>query len=902
MSTRLGTLTLDLIAKIGNFTGPIRDAERQTESSFANMRKHVNTYGLAVAGAAAGAVTALAAMALETSNQAAELEIFAFRANTTTQEFQKMAVGAAAFGVEGDKLSDMMKDFNEKLGELTAIGAGGGVDFFEKIAMKTEGSSEAAKQLILDMQKLSGPDALQLYVDKLEEAGVTQQQMSFYLESMASDLTDLYPLLANGGEGFKLYGDMAARAGLIMTDQTREAALALKDQVYMLDLQLQGVENQLMQAVIPAFVDVADAFFGGSEQGLQFTGVADGIAESLRFVAKMAIGVVTNIQLAGKAMGAMGAVYGSIQSNKDWYELGPLGYAKAMFDARGEIASIGKSYVSDANEMLLAAGEKMDAIDKRAGSSKANQLRGIREIQQNLKQTSGGLSELADKQNEASTSAAKNSKANSDAAKALREYNQAVKLGQQLIYEFGDEQLRIAEDLQKDLEEIQSASLKPEAKERYSTVAKMQADARKKLYIAELDLELNEHKFTEEEKLKTELNINKLRLDSQRGLNENELKLRKETLGEKYQEELFYIQLTKEQQLLQAQQSYMHEVDAMQERYRLERKEIEKIKDEKQKAGLLNASYRSEDNDYESKRRNAWDNYRNMGAARDGTGEFLQLDFAKENASKTIEDSVKSNLITEQQAKIDLLKVEEDYQKAKLQLTLSYGEKIAGSAADSMATLFGEQSGAYKAMFAVQKGFAIAQSMIAIQQGIANAMSLPFPTNLVAAATVAAETASILSNIKSVTMTIAGGEGYADGGYTGHGGKYTPAGIVHKGEGVLTQEEIAALGGPSGFYALRQSIKSGFADGGLVLDAPRVLDLNKSSNLSSQLAEGGASKAPNVNVYTLPGETADVSWNDGRLDVRIRKIARETINSDANNPNSGFSKAMKRNFTVDTKR
>lgn len=172
MSTKLGTLTLDLIAKIGNFIGPIRDAERQTESSFANMRKHVNTYGMAVAGAAAGAVTALAAMALETSNQAAELEIFAFRANTTTQEFQKMAVGAQAFGVEGDKLSDMMKDFNEKLGELTAIGAGGGVDFFEKIAMKTEGSSEAAKKLILDMQKLSGPEALQMYVDKLEEAGV----------------------------------------------------------------------------------------------------------------------------------------------------------------------------------------------------------------------------------------------------------------------------------------------------------------------------------------------------------------------------------------------------------------------------------------------------------------------------------------------------------------------------------------------------------------------------------------------------------------------------------------------------------------------------------------------------------------------------------------------------------
>ena len=91
MSTKLGSLTLDLIAKTAGFTAPIKDAEKQTQSSFDNMRKHINNYGMAVAGAAAGAVTALAAMAVDTANQAAELEIFAFRANTTTQEFQKRA-------------------------------------------------------------------------------------------------------------------------------------------------------------------------------------------------------------------------------------------------------------------------------------------------------------------------------------------------------------------------------------------------------------------------------------------------------------------------------------------------------------------------------------------------------------------------------------------------------------------------------------------------------------------------------------------------------------------------------------------------------------------------------------------------------------------------------------------
>lgn len=818
MSTRLGSLTLDLIARIGNFTGPIRDAERQTASSFANMRKHVNTYGMAVAGAAAGAVTALAAMALETSNQAAELEIFAFRANTTTQEFQKMAVGAAAFGVEGDKLSDMMKDFNEKLGELTAIGAGGGVDFFEKIAMKTEGSSEAAKKLILDMQKLSGPEALQMYVDKLEEAGVTQQQMSFYLESMASDLTDLYPLLANGGEGLRLYGDMAERAGIIMTDQTKEAALALKDQVYMLDLQLQGAKNQLMQAVIPAFVDVADAFFGGSEQGLQFSEVADGIAESLRFVAKMAIGVVTSIQLAGKAMGAMGAVYGSIQSNKDWYELGPLGYAKAMFDARGEIASIGKSYVSDANEMLLAAGEKMDAIDKRAGSSKANQLRGIREIQQNIKQTNGGLSELADKQNKASKSAAKNSKANSDAAKALREYNQAIELGKRLIYEYGDEQLRISEDLKKDLEEIQSASLKPEAKERYATVAKMQAYARKKAYIAELDSELNEHKATEEEKLGAELRINKLRLDGQRGLNENELKLRKQALDEQYAYQKREQEISQAKELLQTKQLWMTAGEYAQEYYALVREEI-----------LNTPSYSPEMKDALIQQANYQQNTEQAGESDQAISDYRDVMGYEESPL------IKQYEVLDKMRKLDLIN-EEKYQQDKLQLqalsTAGYMEGMLGG----FASLVDENSKTYAVLFAAQKAFAVAQAMLNIPAAYSKAydavVGTPYIGPYIAPAVGAAAAALQVAQAASIK-----GVGYADGGFTGHGGKYDPAGIVHKGEGVLTQEEIAALGGPSGFYALRQSIKNGFADGGLVLDAPKVLNPNQNKDLTNYLSQ-----------------------------------------------------------------
>jgi lambda family phage tail tape measure protein len=61
-----------------------------------------------------------------------------------------------------------------------------------------------------------------------------------------------------------------------------------------------------------------------------------------------------------------------------------------------------------------------------------------------------------------------------------------------------------------------------------------------------------------------------------------------------------------------------------------------------------------------------------------------------------------------------------------------------------------------------------------------------------------------------------GSWGFDKGGWTGPGGKHEVAGLVHRDEGVLNKEEMAALGGPGGFYALRHAIRNGYADGGVV--------------------------------------------------------------------------------------
>ncbi|MEA4415319.1 phage tail length tape measure family protein [Klebsiella pneumoniae] len=117
-------------------------------------------------------------------------------------------------------------------------------------------------------------------------------------------------------------------------------------------------------------------------------------------------------------------------------------------------------------------------------------------------------------------------------------------------------------------------------------------------------------------------------------------------------------------------------------------------------------------------------------------------------------------------------------------------QSLFDSTAELMRTGFGEQSAIYKVAFAASKAFAIADSMVKIQQAIASgAVSAPYPANIIAMASIAAQTASIVSNIQAVS-----GVGFASGGYTGPGGKYQPAGIVHKGEYVFDQASTNRIG------------------------------------------------------------------------------------------------------------
>lgn len=179
------------------------------------------------------------------------------------------------------------------------------------------------------------------------------------------------------------------------------------------------------------------------------------------------------------------------------------------------------------------------------------------------------------------------------------------------------------------------------------------------------------------------------------------------------------------------------------------------------------------------------------------SGEFGKIDEAAEAERKKFAAQLQA-LDENRRARIDLeadwnaqeLALREEHQanlerldRARWQVATIEAQSALTSVTEVMRSSFGEQSALYKAAFVVQKAAAIAQSVIAIQQGMAMAAANPWPTNLAAIASVAAATAGIVSNIAAVGMAHDGIDSVPE----------TGTWLLQKGERVTTASTSAKL-------------------------------------------------------------------------------------------------------------
>jgi len=138
---------------------------------------------------------------------------------------------------------------------------------------------------------------------------------------------------------------------------------------------------------------------------------------------------------------------------------------------------------------------------------------------------------------------------------------------------------------------------------------------------------------------------------------------------------------------------------------------------------------------------------------------------------------------------------------------------------------------------------------------------------------------AVASSFGSSMATDVGTVGYNDffasGGYTGMGGKYEPAGVVHRGEYVINADATKKLG--LGFL----DRLNGYANGGYVGNPPTAVGGGVNINIKNEAGGDG---------YTA---TAQARRNETGLDIDV--IVRKVVSSDLRN-NGGLSQQMAATF------
>ncbi|HHF8341333.1 TPA: phage tail tape measure protein [Klebsiella pneumoniae] len=205
----LGTLTIDLIAKVGGFVQGMGKAERASQKWSDQVKKdakEVSSAIIAVGAAAATAAVGIGAAGLSivknTAQQVTEADRWAKSLKMSTQDLLSWQYAAEQAGLTGDNIADIFKDINDKVGDAVLNKSGEAAQALDTLGLSAKKLSEQSP----DKQLMAISEALQKIPS---QAGKTN-----ILESLGNDLSKMLPLFENNNEKLKQFIQLSKDFGI----------------------------------------------------------------------------------------------------------------------------------------------------------------------------------------------------------------------------------------------------------------------------------------------------------------------------------------------------------------------------------------------------------------------------------------------------------------------------------------------------------------------------------------------------------------------------------------------------------------------------------------------------------------------------------------------------------------
>lgn len=721
------------VRKLENRSGKAARSISTLSRATTHIRRNSQRYALGIAAAATG----LATLTARQASAARDTHTLATAIGVSTGSLQEFQYAAEQAGIGADKAADIVKDLSDKIGDAALTGGGELAEVLDKINVSAT-----------DLQKL-GPTQQLLTISNAIKDLPKAQQVNV-LESVADDATRLLPLLRNGGQLLRQYSKEARDFDIALGDDDVDRLLRANRASQRFSGAMRGLGNDIAISVAPALADSIDDMDYlrqiVSDPGFQssLSTLASAFATTAGFLAEGSREFVEFGQEIGTAAAKL------------------AGYSNELDDIDSKLQRLESMRQSSA---LSRAGlfNFGDGLDTYIDDSDIDRYE--KELKKRRAKILGGMPGSASAAGEPAEAGPEGRTAKADPYGGVAaEY---------------DKRHKKLEKLRADREKLQQAIAKdPEQADLYRrslTEVNRQIDSLNQGSRSAATALTDQQKATQHladqykntaTSLQQQIDLfgkdsqaAKIRYQTEHGELSKLSPARKENLAS-MAKELDQLQRQKDavdqlfpawQQLDRAKQLKSAVSDLPEGMQAFGKRRSNQLIQDTATQGL--PEMQGLDPQYNG----AFGEANRLGEDRANYEQEYQK---RLEAFQTYAATHKENAATAHQA-IEAL--ETDHQKRMLGYDKQIGtarragyQELYGNITDIVGTFAGEQSSIYKGMFAASKAFAIADSIISIQQGIANAFKLPFPANVAAAATVASETAGIVSTIQSTQANLSG--------------------------------------------------------------------------------------------------------------------------------------------------
>lgn len=324
--------------------------------------------GGALAAGAAAAAAAIAGFASVLRFEAiTEIKKTADFLNMSTEALSTWTYAAQSVGLEADKVGDIFKDVQDKIGDFVATGGGEAKDIFDNLGLSVK-----------DLKNLKPDEQLIKIAEGLDRVGTNGEKI-FYMESLADEASRLLPLLENGAEGLKKMQAEADLLGVALDDVEVEQVALASTEFGRLGTAAEGFANQLT-------IQLSGAFANSSKRLMSFLedmgGMKKVVANVVEFgVARIAdfIDIIHMIRIPLK------------QAEIGWRYLGDE-VAEVLADNAETVAWFGNKVLgflldrlSDVLDMIASANEFLSEYLGESGQRFADFAKKIRETSESAR-------------------------------------------------------------------------------------------------------------------------------------------------------------------------------------------------------------------------------------------------------------------------------------------------------------------------------------------------------------------------------------------------------------------------------------------------------------------------------------------------------------------------------------